>query len=52
MEQLKDLGGKEVQVDFGPFCRVAEMLYNSAFLAERYAGIQEFLEAGKVQPAS
>lgn len=30
-------------LDFGPLCDVAQMLYGSALVCERYAGISEFL---------
>ena len=48
IKRLEGLGGQQVPVDFKPLCKVAEMLYNSAFVAERYAGIQTFLEAPQV----
>lgn len=34
-----------VTIDFSSFAEAAGMLYTSAFLAERYAGIREFLES-------
>lgn len=38
-------------IDFSSFAKTAGMLYTSAFLAERYAGIRQFLES-KVLPMS
>lgn len=37
-------------LDFSPLCDVAQMLYGSALVSERYAGISDFLlrnDAGK-----
>lgn len=39
------MNGELVAVDFGPFCEIAELLYNSAFVAERYAGIRSFIDS-------
>lgn len=44
IERAESLNGELVPVDFGPFCEVAELLYNSAFVAERYAGIRSFID--------
>ena len=44
-QRLKALGGIEVVVDFAPFTRAAELLYESALVAERYAAIREFFDA-------
>ncbi len=45
MERTKSLNGELVEVDFAPFCEIAALLYNSAFVAERYAGIRAFVDA-------
>ena len=38
-ERLESLGGRRVdKFDFKPFAQTASMLYQSAFIAERYAG--------------
>ena len=38
-ERLEALGGRRVaKFDFAPFAQTAGMLYQSAFIAERYAG--------------
>lgn len=44
-ERLQEQGGVPVPIDFSAFARTAGMLYTSAFLAERYAGIRGFLES-------
>lgn len=44
-ERLQEQGGVPVPVDFSAFAKTAGMLYTSAFLAERYAGICGFLES-------
>ena len=44
-ERLQEQGGEPVSIDFAPFATAAGMLYTSAFLAERYAGIRTFLES-------
>lgn len=49
VERTRSLNGELVEVDFGPFCEIAMLLYNSAFVAERYAGIRAFVDA-KVGP--
>lgn len=42
---LEQLGGTAVRIDFSPFAKTANMLYDSALLAERYSGIQAFFDA-------
>ena len=44
-QRLQALGGVEVTLDFTPFTRAAELLYESALVAERYAAIREFFDA-------
>ena len=46
-ERMQAIGGQLVQIRFEPFAETARLLYTSAFMAERYAGIRTFLE-GKV----
>ena len=46
-ERMQAIGGQLVQISFEPFAETARLLYTSAFMAERYAGIRTFLE-GKV----
>jgi allophanate hydrolase len=43
LEDLAALGGEIVEVDFGPFYDVAEMLYEGAWVAERFAVIENLL---------
>ncbi|KAI7838879.1 hypothetical protein COHA_007345 [Chlorella ohadii] len=46
VERLAALGGQQVSdFDFAPFAETAVLLYGAAFVAERYAGIRQFLEA-------
>lgn len=52
VERTKSLNGELVEVDFGPFCEIAMLLYNSAFVAERYAGIRAFVDKGVSSPNS
>lgn len=49
VDRLTRLGGQQVPVDFGPFLKVASLLYESGLIAERYHGILDFLTAGKVR---
>jgi allophanate hydrolase len=49
-QRLERLGGTPVLIDFEPFVTTAGLLYTSAFLAERYSGVREFLEADQVCP--
>lgn len=44
IEQLRILGGEPVEVDFQPFRKAAQLLYEGPWLAERYAGIREFYD--------
>jgi allophanate hydrolase len=41
--RLEQMGGERCTVDFGPFRQVGEMLYGGPWLAERLAGIEDFL---------
>ena len=45
VEQLKALGGVPVAIDYAPLAAAADLLYNSALVAERYAAIRQFFEA-------
>ena len=44
---LEAIGGTMVEIDFEPFEKIALLLYEGAFVAERYQGIREFLEQDK-----
>lgn len=41
---LQDLGGEKRTIDFSKLSAVASMLYEDAFVAERYHGIREFFD--------
>lgn len=43
-KKLEAIGGTKVDVDFEPFKDIALLLYEGAFVAERYQGIRGFLE--------
>ncbi len=43
--RLEKLGGKACPIDYRPFAEAAAMLYEDAFVAERYAGIRAFFDA-------
>lgn len=45
LEQLKALGGIPVTIDYTPLAAAADLLYNSAMVAERYAAIKPFFDA-------
>ena len=42
--RMRDLGGTPVVIDFGPLAQVADLLYGSALVAERYAAIRAFFD--------
>ncbi|MAS45651.1 MAG: allophanate hydrolase [Rhodobacteraceae bacterium] len=43
LDELRALGGEVVELDFTPFYDVAEMLYEGAWVAERYAAIEQMM---------
>jgi len=43
--RLERLGGTAVEIDYAPFAQAASMLYDDAFVAERYAAIRDFFDA-------
>ena len=45
VERLKSLNGELVEINFTPFSETAQLLYSSAFVAERYAGIRDFIDS-------
>jgi allophanate hydrolase len=45
LDQLQNLGGEKVQIDFAPFRAAADLLYSGPWVAERLAAIGSFLEA-------
>jgi allophanate hydrolase len=42
--RLQALGGQRVDIDFAPFRAAAKLLYEGAFIAERYVAVGEFIE--------
>lgn len=45
IRRLKSLGGTAVLVDYAPLAEIANLLYESALVAERYAAVREFFDA-------
>jgi len=43
--RLSAMGGEQVDIDFTPFADTANLLYGGPFVAERYSGVSDFLEA-------
>lgn len=46
---MEALGGQQVTVELTPFATAAPMLYQDAFLAERYSATRGFLNRGQVR---
>jgi len=44
VKRLELLGGECVEIDFAPFRAAAKLLYDGAWIAERYAAVGEFIE--------
>ncbi|TCQ20164.1 allophanate hydrolase [Rhizobium sp. PP-CC-3G-465] len=42
---LRELGHRLVEISFGPFYDVANLLYEGAWVAERYAAVKDFFDA-------
>jgi allophanate hydrolase len=42
--RLSELGGQRVEIDFAPFAQTARLLYDGAWLAERWLVIRELVE--------
>lgn len=45
LNRIKTMGGEIVELDFTPLYNIAKMLYEGAWVAERYAAIEDFLKA-------
>ena len=43
VERIQALGAKVMEIDFAPFASVARLLYEGPWVAERYAGVGEFV---------
>lgn len=44
LEKWRQLGARIVEIDFAPFRDAANLLYQGAWVAERYAAIRKFIE--------
>jgi allophanate hydrolase len=44
IDRLVALGGIRVEIDYTPLAKIAELLYGSALVAERYQAIREFFD--------
>jgi allophanate hydrolase len=44
VKRLEQLGGECVEIDFAPFRAAARLLYDGAWIAERYDAVGEFIE--------
>jgi allophanate hydrolase len=44
VKRLEQLGGRCVEIDFTPFRTAARLLYDGAWIAERYDAVGEFIE--------
>lgn len=44
VKRLEQLGGQSVEIDFAPFRMAARLLYDGAWIAERYDAVGEFIE--------
>jgi len=44
LESISTLGGKIVELDFTPFYEIAQMLYDGAWVAERYTVVKSLIE--------
>ena len=45
IERCKSLGGEPVEIDYQPLAQAAQLLYESALVAERYAAVRSFFDA-------
>ncbi|HWE95108.1 MAG TPA: allophanate hydrolase [Tepidisphaeraceae bacterium] len=43
IERVRKLGGTPVQIDFEPFVQTSQLLYDGPWLAERLAGLKDFI---------
>jgi len=48
--KMESVGGRKVDINFSPFEKIARLLYEGAFIAERYQGVRSFIEKGDVIP--
>jgi allophanate hydrolase len=54
VERWRDLGATIVEIDYGPFAEAARLLYEGAWVAERYAAIRSFMDSrpGAMHPVT
>ena len=45
IQQLENIGGRRVEIDFSNFLEAARLLYEGPWVAERYAAIKDFFES-------
>ncbi|MGO4712695.1 allophanate hydrolase [Bradyrhizobium sp. 2TAF24] len=45
VRRLETLGGTRVEVDYGPFLEINDLLFQGPWLAERYGALQSFVDA-------
>jgi allophanate hydrolase len=45
VDRMEQLGGHKVEIDFTPFLETARLLYEGAWVAERYQAIREFIDS-------
>jgi len=43
--KFEAMGGRKITIDFAPFLETARLLYEGAWVAERYLAIRDFIEA-------
>jgi allophanate hydrolase len=44
LQRLEKLGGTRVEIDFAPFRAAAKLLYEAAWIAERYVAVGDFIK--------
>lgn len=44
VQQLRNMGGEAVPIDYAPLAQCADMLYGSALVAERYSAVRGFFD--------
>lgn len=44
VKQVVELGARTAEIDFAPFAQTARLLYEGSWVAERYAGVGEFVD--------
>ncbi len=45
VSQLESLGGRKLEIDFGPFLEAARLLYEGPWVSERYVAIRDFIDS-------